>query len=196
MALRCFIAVRIPDAVRRAISAAMDALKKSGADVKWVRDENIHITLKFLGSTEESIVEEIRESLLGRVALHRPFSVRIAGTGYFPAGRRPRVLWTGIEDGERLLSLRRDVEEAMAALGYPEEGRPFSPHLTIGRVRSDKRMAEMLKRLDDFRETNFGEMEVSGITLMKSELRPDGARYSSLAEIPFGGRNNVEQGQA
>jgi 2'-5' RNA ligase len=196
MDLRCFIAVRIAEPVKKAVSEAVAALKNSGADVKWVQEENIHITLKFLGSTDESLIGAITESLRGRIASCRPFSVRIAGTGYFPAGRRPRVVWAGIEDEGALLNLQKDVEKVMAAFGYPEEGRPFSPHLTIGRVRSDKRMTEMLKRLDSFREADFGEMEISGITLMKSELRPAGAEYSSLAEIPFGGRKNVEQRQA
>jgi 2'-5' RNA ligase len=196
MALRCFIAVGIPEPVRKAIAEAMDVLKKSGADVKWVSQENIHITLKFLGSTEETVIDEMKESLSGCVASYRPFSIRIAGTGYFPAGRRPRVIWTGIEEAGELLDLQRDVEKAMSAFGYPEEGRPFSPHLTIGRVRSDRRMTEMLKKLDIYRETTFGELEVRGIRLMKSELRPAGAEYSSLAEIPFGGRKNVEQGKA
>jgi RNA 2',3'-cyclic 3'-phosphodiesterase len=196
MALRCFIAVRIPESVKKAVAEAIDALRKSGADVKWVPAENIHITLKFLGSTDESVIEEIKESLYRRASAYRPFSVGISGTGYFPAGRRPRVVWVGIEDGGHLANIQRDVEKEMVRFGYPEEGRPFSPHLTIGRVRSDKRMTEMLKRLDAYRETGFGEMEIDGITLMKSELRPAGAVYSSLAEIPFGGRKNVEQGQA
>ncbi len=191
MALRCFIAVRIPQQVKKALSEAIDALKKSGADVKWVPEENIHITLKFLGSTDESVVDEIRESLLGRAASYPPFSVRIAGTGYFPAGRRPRVIWVGIEDSGPLLALQKDVEKAVAVFGFAEEDRPFSPHLTIGRVRSDKRMTEMLKRLDAFKETDFGEIEVGAISVMKSDLRPAGAEYSSLAEIPFGGRKNV-----
>jgi 2'-5' RNA ligase len=196
MALRCFIAVRIPESVKKAVAEAIDALRKSGADVKWVPAENIHITLKFLGSTDESVIEEIKESLYRRASAYRPFFVGISGTGYFPAGRRPRVVWVGIEDGGHLANIQRDVEKEMVRFGYPEEDRPFSPHLTIGRVRSDKRMTEMLKRLDAYRETGFGEMEIDGITLMKSELRPAGAVYSSLAEIPFGGRKNVEQGQA
>jgi 2'-5' RNA ligase len=196
MDLRCFIAVRIPGPLRKAITEVMDTLKKSGADVKWVPEENIHITLKFLGSTDEAIIEEIKESLHRSVAACRPFSIRIAGAGYFPAGRRPRVVWIGIDDAGALPDLLRDIEKEMVKFGYEEEKRPFSPHLTIGRVRSDKRMTEMLKRLDAFRETRFGEAEIREITLMKSELRPAGAEYSSLAEIPFGGRTNVEQGEA
>jgi RNA 2',3'-cyclic 3'-phosphodiesterase len=196
MDLRCFIAVRIPVPIRKAVAEVMDILKKSGADVKWVAEENIHITLKFLGSTDEAVIEDIREALYRRVSVYRPFSIRIAGTGYFPPGRRPRVVWIGIEDAGALPDLQRDVEKEMTTFGYEEEKGPFSPHLTIGRVRSDKRMTEMLKRLDAFRETGFGEMEIREITLMKSELRPAGAEYSSLAEIPFGGRKNVEQGEA
>jgi 2'-5' RNA ligase len=196
MDLRCFIAVRMPVSVRKAIAEVMDTLRKSGADVKWVPEENIHITLKFLGSTDEATIGGIKESLHRSVAAYRPFSIRVAGTGYFPAGRRPRVVWIGIDDVGALPDLQRDIEKEMVTFGYEEEKRPFSPHLTIGRVRSDKRVTEMLKRLDAFRETGFGEVEIGEITLMKSELRPAGAEYSSLAEIPFGGRTNVEQGEA
>jgi 2'-5' RNA ligase len=196
MDLRCFIAVRIPVPVRKAVGEVIEALRKSGADVKWVAEENIHVTLKFLGSTDEANIAGINEALSRGVSAYRPFSIRIAGTGYFPAGRRPRVIWIGIDDAGALPDLQRDVEREMQTFGYEEEKRPFSPHLTIGRVRSDKRMTEMLKRLDAFKETGFGEMEIREITLMKSELRPAGAEYSSLAEIPFGGRKNVEQGQA
>jgi 2'-5' RNA ligase len=196
MDLRCFIAIRVPGAVRKAIAETMDILKKSGADVKWVPEENVHITLKFLGSTNEASIGEIKESLHRSVAAYRPFSVRITGTGYFPAGRRPRVVWIGIDDAGTVSDLQRNVEEVMVKFGYEREKRPFSPHLTIGRVKSDKRLAEMLKMLDTFREKRFGEMEIKEITLMKSELRSAGAEYSSLAEIPFGGRTNVEQGEA
>ncbi len=186
--MRCFIAVTIPEPVKKAIGEVADVLRKSGADVKWVAAENIHITLKFLGSTDEEIIEDIKDALAARVSSYRPFYIRISGAGYFPPGRRPRVVWIGLGDSGVLEDLQRDVEGEMTRFGYPGEDRPFSPHLTIGRVRSDKRMTELLKRLDEFREKDFAEIEIKGITLMKSELKPAGAEYFSLAEIPFGGR--------
>jgi len=194
MDLRCFISIKIPDVLKKSIGNMIDDLRKSGADVKWVSDENIHITLKFLGSTEESLVDRIREALSKKMSPYSSFSITLRGAGYFPPGRHPRVIWIGIEDPGVLVDLWKDIETEMTKFGYPEESRPFSPHLTIGRVRSDKRMMEMLKRLDEFRTAGFGELEIKGITLMKSELKPAGAQHYSLAEIPFGGRNNDKQG--
>lgn len=194
MDLRCFISIEIPDAVKNSIENVIDSLRKSGADVKWVSNKNIHITLKFLGSTDESLIDAIREALAKKISAYSPFSLALSGTGYFPSGRHPRVIWIGIEDPGVLADLQKDIDKEMMRFGYPEEIRPFSPHLTIGRVRSDKRMTEMLKRIDEFRTAGFGELEIKGITLMKSELKPAGAQYYSLAEIPFGGRNNDEQG--
>jgi 2'-5' RNA ligase len=188
MALRCFIAVTIPEPLKKAIEEATDVLRKSGADVKWVAAANIHITLKFLGSTDEEIIEGIKDSLAVTASSYRSFYIRISGAGYFPPGRHPRVVWIGLGEPGVLPDLQRAVETEMTKFGFQEEGRPFSPHLTIGRVRSDKRLTELLKRIEEFREKDFGEMEIRGITLMKSELKPAGAEYFSLAEIPFGGR--------
>jgi RNA 2',3'-cyclic 3'-phosphodiesterase len=187
MDLRCFIAVEIPDMIKKTIGDVINALRKAGADVKWVSHENIHITLKFLGSTDESLIGAIRASLIQKMASYSSFVCRISGTGYFPAGRYPKVIWIGVEQPGDMFGLQKDVEKEMIEFGFPEEDRPFSPHLTIGRVRSEKRTEELLKIIDEFRTVGFGELEIKGITLMKSELKPVGAQYYSLAEIPFGG---------
>jgi 2'-5' RNA ligase len=194
MDLRCFIAIEIPDGIKKSIGQAVDNLRKSGADVKWMPDENIHITLKFLGSTEDTLIDKIKDALAEKISTYSPFSITINGTGHFPPGRHPRVIWVGVEDSGVLAGLQKDIDTVMIKFGYPEENRPFTGHLTVGRVRSDKRMTEMLKKLDEFHTISFGELLIKGITLMKSELKPGGARYYSLAEIPFGGRHNVKQG--
>ena len=190
MALRCFIAVRLPGPVKKAIGEMIEDLKKSGADVKWVPYENIHLTLKFLGSTEESLVEDIKEALSKKLSSYSPFYIKISGAGCFPDERRPRVVWVGSGDAAQITDLQADVESELRKLGFPSEERKFSPHLTIGRVRSQKKITEMLKRLEEYRSSSFDDLEVKGVTLMKSELKPAGAEYYPLAEIPFGGRND------
>ena len=95
MALRCFIAIEIPEAIKRAIVSSIDGLKKSGADVKWVSPENIHITLQFLGETEEAHIPLIKEALDKILLPYSPFYIKIAGVGCFPDTRRPRVIWVG-----------------------------------------------------------------------------------------------------
>ncbi|MFI5295114.1 MAG: RNA 2',3'-cyclic phosphodiesterase [Thermodesulfovibrionales bacterium] len=187
MALRCFIAVTLPGPLKKAVGEVMAKLKESGADIKWVPYENLHLTLKFLGATSEEVVDEIKGALYKKLSRYAAFYIRIGGVGYFPGGRNPRVIWIGIEEQGSLADISRDVEEVMLKFGYPREARPFSPHLTIGRVRSPKRVAEVIKRLDEFRTMAFDEFEVKGVTLMKSELKPGGAEYTGLAEISLEG---------
>ncbi len=190
MALRCFIAVSLPGPLKRAIGDVIGKLRESGADIKWVPDENLHLTLKFLGETETERVDEIKNMLRKKLSHYAPFYIRIGGVGHFPGGKNPRVIWVGIEEPGMLEDIYRDVENAMEKLGYPREERPFSPHLTIGRVRSPKRVAEAIKRLEEFRSMSFDEFVVKEVTLMKSELKPGGAEYSGLAEISLEGKND------
>jgi 2'-5' RNA ligase len=195
MALRCFIAVEIPGPVKRSLGDMIANLKKSGSDVKWLPPENIHITLKFLGSTDESLLEKIKGSLSKKFSPYSPFYITISGVGCFPDERRPRVVWVGThESSGHVRDVHKAIEAEMAKFGFPVEEREFSPHLTIGRVKGRKGMAALMKMLDAYRQVSFGDLEVGGVTLMKSELNPAGAKYFPLAEIPFGGRTDVKQG--
>ncbi|MEJ2682812.1 MAG: RNA 2',3'-cyclic phosphodiesterase [Candidatus Sulfobium sp.] len=194
MALRCFIAVEIPEPLKQQMAETADGLKRFGADVRWVPAGNVHLTLKFLGATEEALVARISDALSQRLSSYSPFYIKITGVGCFPDMRRPRVIWAGIEESKELMDLAMDVESEMVKLGYAAEDRAFSPHLTIGRVRSWRGIPEMMKSIQGLGTVSLGSMEIRMVTLMKSELRPAGAEYSSLAEIPFGGRKDVEQG--
>ncbi len=187
MALRCFIAVGLPGPLKKAVGEVITKLRESGADIKWVSSENLHLTLKFLGSTDEELIEEIRGALSKKLSHYPPFYIKIGGVGYFQGGKNPRVIWIGIEEKGFLADIYRDVEEVMLKFGYPREVRPFSAHLTIGRVRSPRRIAEVIKRLDEFRDIAFDEFEVKAVALMRSELKQGGAEYSGLAEISLEG---------
>lgn len=189
MVLRCFIAIEIPETIRKSISDIIDGLKKSGSDVKWVADENIHITLQFLGETEESVIPAIKEALDKILAPYSPFYIKITDIGCFPDRRRPRVIWVGMEESQTLINLRKDIAEELVKFGYQKEERGFTPHVTIGRVKSNKNMNKLLKRIDEVKTTRFSDFQAQHITLMKSELKPSGAKHYSLAEIPFGRRN-------
>jgi 2'-5' RNA ligase len=194
MLLRCFIAIEIPETIKKSIAAIIDNLKKSDSEVKWVSEENIHITLQFLGETEESLIPDIKGALYKILAPYSPFYIKIADVGCFPSGRRPRVIWVGIKESQSLINLYKDVSNEMVKFGYQKEERGFTPHVTIGRVKSNRNMRELLSRLDELKVTDFPDFEAQNIKLMKSELKPSGAKYYSLAEIPFGRRSDVNQG--
>ena len=188
MDIRCFIAVNLSEETRKTLGSIISELKKSGADVKWVPAGNIHLTLKFLGNTEASLVPEIMESLGKKLSHYKSFYITIAGVGCFPSERRPRVIWVGIEDADLLADMQRDIDSVVVKFGYAPEERPFSPHLTIGRVRSQKRIPELMNRFEDFRKFDLGRVEVSEIHIMQSELKPAGAEYRSLGRILLGTR--------
>ena len=194
MLLRCFIAIEIPETIKKSIADIIESLKKSGSDVKWVSDENIHITLQFLGETEEALIPDIKGALNKILATYSPFYIKIVDVGCFPSGRRPRVIWVGMKESPSMINLYKDIASEMVKFGYQKEERGFSPHVTIGRVKSNRNMGELLRRLDEFTVGDFPDFEVQNVTLMKSELKPSGAKYYSLAEIPFGRRSNVNQG--
>jgi 2'-5' RNA ligase len=188
MYLRCFIAIEIPESIKKYISELIDILKKHDVDVKWVTHENLHLTLKFLGNTPEILLPKIRESLINIVLSYEPFYIKIYTTGVFPNKRHPRVIWVGIEDSDILNKLKKDIEDSMVLLGYQKEEKEFNPHLTLGRVRSQKGILNLINELDNFKERDFGYVNVKSIKLIKSELKPKGAEYSCLYEIPFGGK--------
>lgn len=194
MLLRCFIAIEIPETIKKSIADITNSLKKSGSDVKWVSDENIHITLQFLGETEESLIPDIKRALNKILAPYSPFYIKIADVGCFPSARRPRVIWVGMEESQSMINLYNDISSEMVKFGYQKEERGFTPHLTIGRVKSNRNMGELLRKLDELTVTDFPDFEVHNVTIMKSELKPSGAKYYGLAEIPFGRRSNVNQG--
>jgi len=190
MYLRCFIAIDIPDPIKGDIGELIEILKKCDTDVKWVAQENIHLTLKFLGKTPEDLLPRIGDSLLNIVLSFEPFYIKIYGMGVFPSRKHPRVVWVGVKDSEILKRLQSNIEESMAQLGYQREGRDFHSHLTVGRVRSPKGITNLIEELDTFKEKDFGSIMVEDVKLMQSELRPSGARYSCLRKIPLGGKKN------
>lgn len=179
----------LPDTLKKAVGEVIRKLREAGADVKWAPEENLHLTLKFLGRTSEEHLDEIKEALYKKLSHYAPFYIKIGGAGHFPQGKPPRIIWVGIEEPGSLADIYTDVESVMVKFGYPREDRLFSPHLTIGRVRSPKRTGEVIKRLNEFRTVAFDEFVVSRIVLMKSELKPGGAEYSGLAEISLEGKN-------
>ena len=190
MSLRAFIAVEIPHEIRQAIhEQATVALKRTiGPLVRWVPPENLHLTLKFLGDISPASVDMLTQMLRAEADAARPFEMHVGGLGSFPSLRRARVLYIGIQAGAGLDALNRGIESACARLGYEAEERPFSPHLTLGRVRQEVSPADGQKiraALEGLRIDSLGTARVDSAHLFKSDLKPSGSVYTQLFSAPF-----------
>jgi 2'-5' RNA ligase len=184
--MRLFVAVNLPSEVRGRLAAEQDRLRRAQADVSWVRPENIHVTLKFLGETDEKRLDRIRPALFEVARASASFRIRVSGLGSF-GGRIPRVVWVGVQEGAEPLSrLAQAVEAAMARLGFPKERRGFTAHITLGRVRSARNAEALLAALAQPETGPPGSVEVNQFELMQSELRPTGSVYTVLDRFPLG----------
>jgi 2'-5' RNA ligase len=188
--LRAFIAVEISPEIHKAIESKTASLRTSldSGLVRWVPTRNVHLTLKFLGDVSATNVEMLSQMLSVEVSQHQGFTLKFEGLGAFPNPRRPRVIWIGIQAPAELEALQRGIEAATATLGYPAENRPFSPHLTIGRVKKKIGSVGMQKIRTSLEETQVGSLgttRVEAVHLFKSDLKPTGAVYTQLFSAPL-----------
>lgn len=182
--IRSFLAIEIPEVLREKLREFLRELKSTGADVKWVRPEGIHLTLKFLGAVEREALETISLALRPAVEKFAPFELKAQGAGCFPSLRNPRVVWTGlIEKEDAVCRLQREIETITAGLGFPSEDRPFKPHLTLGRVRSPKGKIALTQMIEGNSHLDLGSFRVERVVLFRSDLRPEGAVYTKLQEF-------------
>jgi len=190
--LRTFIATDIPPSILQFIQQKTEALRtKLGDSIRWVSIQNIHLTLKFLGDISPTNVEALAQILATEANSCSQFDISINGLGSFPNSKRPRVLFIGIRAPAELDALQRGVESACARLGYKSEAGPFSPHLTIGRVRQNVTFAEQKRIREILEETkidSLGTASVNSVHLYKSELKPTGAVYTKLFSAPLSKR--------
>ncbi len=179
--MRSFLAVLLPDDVRQRLAAATADLRQRSRRVAWVRTENLHLTLRFLGPVDEGMLARVGEALAVATEVVAPFTVALGGFGGFPTGRAPRVVWVGVTAGaEALGALHARLEAALSERGIPPEGRPFHGHVTLGRAR-DPRGAPELAGSIAAQSAELGEVVVEAVHLMRSDLEPGGARYNALA---------------
>ena len=185
--LRCFVAVELPEALREAIAAYFAAEGRRVAGVRWVSPANLHLTLKFLGDVSEERLPALRAAIAAAAAGGSPFTLTLRGAGVFPSPERPRVIWVGAGAGAaRLTELALSVEAAVTPLGFAPEGRPFAPHLTVGRIAYRTPDREGLRRLlDSACDREWGEWVVPAVHLVRSELFPRGPIYSILQTTPL-----------
>lgn len=158
-----------------------------GTDAKWVETENIHLTLQFLGAVEPARAPLISRALAEAVSRRVAFSIRVQGSGVFPNRGRPRVVWVGLEgDGGALRALHGDIEAGLAPLGFAPEARGFSPHVTLGRLRSENGAGALIERLDALRGEAYGQFTVDTVVLMESKLSSRGPTYHHVHDAALG----------
>jgi 2'-5' RNA ligase len=184
--VRSFVAVLLPDAVRARLAAMVAEIRSRGPALAWVKADNLHLTLRFLGALEPGILARAQEAMrVAAASVSASFTVELGGLGSFPARGAPRVVWAGVvAGGERLVALHAALEAALEARGIPGEGRAFHPHVTLARARERRGGARLDAVLGS--GPRFGRLEVGALHLMRSDLGPGGSRYSVLAEAPLG----------
>jgi 2'-5' RNA ligase len=184
--IRAFLAVDLEPQVLERICQATDGLRERITSIRWVPQENLHLTVKFLGNIEAAQVTEIAAALRRHLSPFSRFSINVKGLGVFPERGRPKILWVGLA-GKELTELAANVESCLLPLGFAPEQRSFTPHLTIGRWRQFDRPPAALKReVEKWRGRWFGESSVNEVILFQSELNPAGSIYRRLEAFALG----------
>lgn len=180
--MRLFIASPLTEKIEETLTELIFDLKQKGGRIKWVNPKNIHLTLKFLGDTDEKLVEPIKKAIEETALRHNKIESTINSVGVFPNLNRPRVIWAGLSEGfEELKSLARDTENEMARLGFEKERRPFKSHLTLGRVKDGSGLQELTGAIKNY-EFMPQKMTFDRIILFKSTLTRSGPIYDRLFE--------------
>jgi 2'-5' RNA ligase len=186
--IRAFIAAVLPADVRAAIGRLQQALTPQRLNLRWVKPANIHLTLKFLGDIGEGRVAAIKQVVGDLARQQPPLRLAATGLGVFPGPQRPRVMWVGlVGDTGPLAALAKDVEAALADVGFAPEQRPFKAHLTIGRFKKEGPCGDVAGALAAHRQFEGGAFTVTGLHLFRSQLRPEGPIYTDLAEFYLAG---------
>lgn len=188
--IRTFIAIELPAAVQRGIAELQERLKRERPPVRWVAPDKIHVTLAFLGEIPAERVEAACACAARAAAGAAPCEIEAVGAGVFPNPHRPRVIWVGIGgEMEALRLLHARLENELAAQGFPKEGRPFSPHLTLGRVRDRAAPPEVRalgKLVTSLTVPSLGRWRAERVVVIRSDLRPEGPVYTPLRTVVLG----------
>lgn len=183
--LRAFIAIELDPDIKGVINSFESGfIAKSPPGLRWVKTDQLHLTLKFLGDISPTQAQEVSQAINRVSSKNQPFALQVGGTGAFPNWRNPRILWIGLDKSSELIGLFQHLEAALEPLGFTPEGKPFTPHLTLCRVsdRVDPRMVQPLqKEFDAFPVSSLSPWHVSEVVLFKSVLQPGGPLYTPVS---------------
>ena len=182
--MRLFVALEIPSTVRQNLATLLGSFRAIANEPRWVRAENLHVTLKFLGEVADGRVDSVR-NMLGEVRSGNTVALELRGLGFFPSEKHPRVFWAGMEASSNLKTLAGDIEGAMDKLGIPREKREFSPHLTLARFERPHLPEALRKLIADNQQREFGSLRTNEFHLIQSKLKPAGAEYTTVATFQF-----------
>jgi RNA 2',3'-cyclic 3'-phosphodiesterase len=182
--MRLFIAIEIPDEIKKEMIKVQEQLRKANIDASWPRTEGMHLTLKFLGEVPETKIAEIVSGLQTAAEGIGQFRLEVKGVGTFPNPRNARVVWIGFSgDIGRLTKLQGAVEDAMVRIGLARDERKFTAHLTLGRIKNIRSRDQWLAVLAEIKDRSLPGFDAATVSLMQSELKPSGAVYTEMGKI-------------
>jgi RNA 2',3'-cyclic 3'-phosphodiesterase len=189
--IRTFIAIDVDKAICARLVALQETLGQAGSEIKWVEPENLHVTLLFLGEVDDRDLAGVCSAVAECCKEHSPFRMSIEGADCFGNRRRPRTLWVGVGQGaQEICALHDDLEPPLLQLGcYRREKRKYTPHLTLGRVRSDRPNDQLASALTQQSKWKGGEMSVSEVLVMSSELASAGPTYTVMSRAKLAGEH-------
>ena len=184
--MRLFLGIGLDRSLRESLGGAVEELRAARAPIRWVKPENLHLTLKFLGDTEEGKAASLASALKEAVREIWAFELTVQGAGVFPGRSRPRVVWVDVQEPSGTLAkLWGLVEEVTGSMGWKRERRGFSPHITLGRVKGNINLRQLADRVDALEGRHWGSQESRQLTLFRSHLSPGGVRYEVVRNFPF-----------
>ncbi len=186
--MRLFVALDLPEAVRRSLADVIEQLKPKCREARWVRPESMHLTLKFIGhAIADGDAQKLGELRAALSAIHsnEPIELHFRGIGFFPNERRPRVVWCGIQAAPNLAEIAVKIDRALGALGIPREKRDFVPHLTLARIDPPRRVDALARAAAQLQSADFGSARESEFFLFESKLKPSGAEYTKIEAYAF-----------
>jgi RNA 2',3'-cyclic 3'-phosphodiesterase len=189
--VRLFVALDLPDQVRHSIAELIAKLQPKSRAVRWIKPENLHITLKFIGHVENEKLSPI-QTVLSSIRIAQSVELHLRGMGFFPNEHRPRAFWCGIASSPNLAELAANIDRALVPLGIERETRPFTPHLTLARFKSDEGIREVVQAATDMKSTDFGAATETNFHLYESLLKSTGAQYNRVASFPFVGGSTAQ----
>ena len=182
--IRAFIAVEIP--ISKEIKQVLKEVEKTQIDAKIVETKNMHLTLKFLGDTDEKLIDNIEEIIKDSTKNIPAFQITLKKIGVFPNQNYIKVAWVGVENAEPLKQIAEAIDTKLQNIGFEKEKRPFSAHLTIARIKSARNKEKLIDLINKYQNTEFQQIKIDKIILKKSTLTPKGPIYTDLKEIKIG----------